>query len=76
MVRFTCNLHAWMQAYVGVVEHPFFDTTGADGTFRLEGLPLGTYTVEAWHERFGRLTQTVDLTDGQTAELELSFSVD
>ena len=57
----SCNLHRWMRAYANVVTHPFFGVTGEDGTFELRGLPAGTYTIEAWHEEFGRQTQQVTL---------------
>ena len=73
MVPFKCNVHPWMAAYAGVVNHPFFGVTGADGTFRLSGLPAGTYTVEAWHEKYGTQTQSVTLADGETRQLTFTF---
>lgn len=51
MIPIKCNVHPWMRVWVGVVAHPFFQVTGDDGTFTLEGLPPGEYTVEAWHEK-------------------------
>ena len=54
MIPVKCNIHPWMRAYIGVVRHPFFAVTGGDGSFSIEGLPPGKYTLEAWHERFGR----------------------
>jgi len=33
--------------------------TAADGTFTIKGLPPGTYTIEAWHEKLGTQTMTV-----------------
>src|SRR5437899_2822057 len=48
MVPLECNEHGWMNAYVGVLPHPFFAVTGADGGFSIKGLPPGTYTIEAW----------------------------
>ena len=47
MVPFKCDVHRWMNAFVGVVDHPFFAVTGTDGAFSLNGLPPGTYTVAA-----------------------------
>jgi plastocyanin len=69
MVRFKCDVHPWMAAYVGVVAHPFFAVTDAAGAFEITGLPPGTYTLEAWHERFGTKTSTVrvDPKGSQTA---------
>jgi len=59
MVPFKCDVHKWMNAWVGVLDHPFYAVTGATGTFELKGLPPGTYTIEAWHEKLGAQTETV-----------------
>jgi plastocyanin len=72
MIRFKCDIHGWMAAYVGVVAHPYFAVTGADGTFSLTGVPPGTYTVEAWHERFG--TKTAQVTVGMRQAQAASFA--
>jgi plastocyanin len=61
LVPFKCDVHKWMSAYVGVVDHPFFAVTGSDGSFTLKGLPPGTYTIEAVHEKLGSRTQQVTL---------------
>lgn len=53
MVPIACDVHAWMKCFVGVVEHPFFAVTGADGTFDLAGLPPGDYVLGVWHEMLG-----------------------
>ena len=50
MVKIKCDVHPWMGAYAGVVAHPFFATSGMDGSFSIEGLPAGEYVLEAWHE--------------------------
>lgn len=59
MIPVKCNIHPWMRAYIGVVSHPFFAVTGDDGTFTIKGLPPGTYTVEVWHEKYGKQEQSV-----------------
>jgi cytochrome c oxidase subunit 2 len=41
MVPLECNVHGWMNAYVGVVEHPYFAVSAADGSFTISGLPAG-----------------------------------
>jgi plastocyanin len=73
MVPFKCNVHAWMTAYVGVLEHPYFGTSGADGRFRIANLPAGTYTMEAWHEQFGTTTQQVTLAATETRDITFTF---
>jgi plastocyanin len=72
MVRFKCDVHGWMAAWVGVVAHPFFAVSAADGTFKLDGVPPGTYTVEAWHERFG--TKTAEVTVGEREDETVAFA--
>ncbi|MDQ3213785.1 MAG: carboxypeptidase regulatory-like domain-containing protein [Acidobacteriota bacterium] len=74
MVPFKCNVHSWMQAFVGVMDHPYFAVTHDGGTFALERLPAGTYTVEAWHEKLGTQTQKVTLGEKQSSELTFTFN--
>jgi plastocyanin len=74
MVRFMCNVHGWMAAYVGVTPHPFYAVTDSTGAFELKGVPPGTYTVEAWHEKFGTKTATVTVADKQSQTVSFQFS--
>jgi plastocyanin len=73
MVPFKCDVHGWMNAYVAVMDHPYYAVTGPDGKFELKGLPPGTYTVEAWHERLGTTTQSVTLGASETKEVSFTF---
>jgi hypothetical protein len=73
MLPFKCDVHGWMNAYVGVLDHPYFAVTGADGKFELKSLPPGTYTVEAWHEKLGTATEKVTLTEKENKEVMFHF---
>ena len=73
MVPFKCNVHSWMNAYVGVLEHPFFAVTDGSGHFSIPRLPPGTYTIEIWHERFGTQTQQVTVAAKDTKDLTFTF---
>ena len=75
MVPFRCDVHKWMTAYVGVLDHPFFAVTGSTGAFELKGLPPGTYTIEAWHEKLGTQTQTVTIAEKQTSDVAFTFKI-
>jgi len=66
MVRFKCDVHGWMTAYGGVMAHPFFAVTAADGAFSIPGLPPGEYELAVWHEKFGTSTQHVKVGSSQT----------
>lgn len=49
-IHFACDIHSWMSAWAFVVDHPFFGTTGADGTVTIGKLPPGKYKFAVWHE--------------------------
>lgn len=75
MVPIKCDVHAWMNAWVGVMNHPYFAVTGPSGAFELPNLPPGTYTVEAWHEAGGTTTGTVTVPASGAATLSLAVAV-
>ena len=74
MVPLKCDVHGWMNAYVGVLEHPYFAVTKDGGKFELKGLPPGTYTVEAWHEKAGTKTQQVTIAEKESKPITFTFS--
>lgn len=73
MVPLKCDLHPWMNAYVGVVAHPYYAVTTDGGTFELKNLPPGTYTVEAWHEKAGTQMQKVRIDSKATRGVTFTF---
>ena len=74
MVPFKCDVHGWMSAYVGVLDHPYFGTTAPDGRVVLGNLPPGTYTLEAWHEALGTRTQQVTIGTKESRDVSFSFA--
>jgi plastocyanin len=72
-----CNQHPWMRAYVAVLPHPFFAISDASGKFEIKGVPAGTYTLTAWHEKYPQgITQTVTVAPGAAATTDFSFTAD
>ena len=70
--RIQCDLHIWMQAWCGVIEHPFFCVSAVDGSFELPALPPGKYEITVWHERLG--TQKIDITLGADESKSVVFT--
>ena len=73
MIPLECSVHGWMHAFVAVLPHPFFATTGTDGTFAIANLPPGTYTIEVWHETLGSQTATVTVADDETKTADFTL---
>jgi plastocyanin len=69
-----CDVHPWMSAWIGVVDHPYFAVTDAAGKYSLPALPPGTYRIEAWQEACEPVSKEIDVTSG--AGLDLDFVLD
>ncbi|MHB1557869.1 MAG: cupredoxin domain-containing protein [Isosphaeraceae bacterium] len=52
-IAINCDIHPWMKAYVMVFDHPFFATTGKDGSFEIKGVPAGKQNLVLWQETVG-----------------------
>ena len=50
-LKFKCDVHPWMFAWVTVVDHPYFAVTGKDGSFTIKDVPPGKYKVVAMHRK-------------------------
>jgi carboxypeptidase family protein len=74
MLRVTCDVHRWMTAFVGIVSHPYFAISGRTGTYVIDNVPPGTYTIQAWHERYGVLSQTVLVSEGETSTVDFAYT--
>lgn len=74
MIKIKCDVHSWMAAYVGVLDHPYFAVSQSNGAFDIGPLPPGTYEIEAWHEKLGTMTQTVTVGDNATGQADFTFT--
>lgn len=74
MIPFMCDVHKWMNAFVGVLNHPYFAVTKDGGRFELKNLPAGTYTIEAWHEKLGTQAQQVTIAEKESKDVTFTFT--
>ncbi len=72
IVHVKCDVHSWMSAYIVVVDTPFA-VAGDDGTFTIQNVPAGTYTVTAWHEKLGEKTAQVTVPATGAASADFTF---
>lgn len=68
-----CNIHPWMRGYIAVFKHPYFAVSDKNGNFDLKDLPPGNYTITAWQEKLGTLSQKITVGAGETKTLDFAF---
>jgi hypothetical protein len=73
MLPVQCNQHPWMKAYLNVMTHPFFSVSREDGTFLIQDLPPGDYTLAAVHEKFGEQTTRIKVSPKEAAQASFTF---
>ena len=73
IVRVFCDIHSHMNAWILVFAHPFFAVTDADGRFRIDGIPPGTYTVAVWNEAASAESRTVVVAAGDEADVAFTL---
>jgi plastocyanin len=71
VVRVFCDIHSHMSAFIVVFNHPYFKVTEADGRFRIDNVPPGTYTLVGWYEGEARVRKAVTVTVGAAADVDL-----
>jgi plastocyanin len=68
-----CNVHPWMKSYIFVFKNPYYAVTTKDGKFEIKNLPPGTYTIEAWQEKYGVQDQSVTVGPKESKEVSFTF---
>jgi len=74
IAKTVCDVHPWMSAFIYVHDNTFFAVTDDSGAFTLQGIPPGKYTLVAWHEIFGRLEQSIDVTSDKPESLDFTYA--
>jgi hypothetical protein len=73
MIPVKCNIHSWMHAWIGALDHPYFAVSGKDGSFEIRNVPPGDYVIEAWQEKLGVQDQKITVTPSGKVETTFSF---
>lgn len=73
LVRLFCNIHPRMTGFLVVRDNAWYAQPGADGGFSIAGVPPGTYTLKAWHERAPEVTQRITVPAGGLSGVEIAM---
>jgi plastocyanin len=74
IINIKCDVHNWMNGWLFVAENPYYSVTDSTGSFKLTGVPPGTYTITVWHETLGKLTKTVTVKTKEEAKLTFELA--
>jgi hypothetical protein len=73
-ISLNCEAHNFMFGFMMAPKNPYAVVVGEDGTYTLDNIPAGEYTVKAWHPRFGLKEAKVTVAAGAAAEADFTFS--
>ena len=73
-VEVKCDVHGWMHGWLVATETPYFAVTDKSGSFKLDNVPAGSYTVELWHEKLGKSTQKVTVKAKEDAKVSFEIA--
>ena len=74
-LKFQCDVHKWMFAWVSVFDHPYFAVSAKDGTFKITNVPPGKYKIQAAHRKAGTVTQEIEVTEGAPAKADFTLEL-
>jgi plastocyanin len=76
-LKFKCDVHQWMFAWVTVVDHPYFAVTGKDGSFKISNVPPGKYTLSAMHYKIAKegVDKEIEVKEGAPAQTDFVLEV-
>jgi len=69
VVEVYCEIHGSMRAVVVVTDHEYAAVANDDGTFRIEDVPPGTYTLRSYHPDHGSAEVSVSVTAGSNVRV-------
>jgi hypothetical protein len=75
-ISINCEAHNFMFGFMMAPLHPYAVVVGEDGSFSLDGVPPGKYTLKAWHPRFGIKKAKITVEAGGTVATDFVFAAE
>ena len=72
VIKWKCDVHPWMRGYTGVSKSGL-QAIAKDGTYKIDNVAPGKYTIESWHEKYGTKTQEVTVEAGKPAKVNFKY---
>lgn len=72
-IKITCDVHKWMTSWLIVQDNPYYVLTDESGNFKIGDIPPGTYTLQAWQESLGKVTQEVTVKSGEATRADFEM---
>jgi plastocyanin len=72
-LKFKCDVHQWMFAWVSIFDHPYFAVSGKDGSFKIANVPPGKYKLQAAHRKAGTITQDIEVKEGEPTKVDFTL---
>ncbi|MBI1823318.1 MAG: hypothetical protein HY200_02205 [Nitrospirae bacterium] len=74
--QWICGMHEFMQNWAYVVENPYYAISKSDGSFQIDKIPSGSYSVTAWHTHMKIAEQKVTVVSGKVSPINFEFKSD
>lgn len=68
-----CNVHPEMEAFVVVLQNPYFAKTDKGGNYIIENVPPGDYTLKVWNQKYKTKEKKIDIKEGDTIEVDFKL---
>ncbi len=66
-IKVECDAHNFMHAYMLALKNPYYAITSADGTYSIDKIPAGKYSVIVWHSKLGVISKKIEIGSGGKA---------
>ncbi len=73
-IGINCEAHNFMFGFIMAPSHPYATVVGEDGSFSIDNLPPGKYTLKAWHPTFGVKKTKINVEANGAMEVDFEFS--
>lgn len=69
-----CNVHPEMEAYVVILQNPYYAISDEQGKFTIENVPVGEYTLKVWNKKYrSKKDENIHVESGKTLTVDFKL---